>query len=378
MDFILNDDQKDFIEAAKTFSDKELRPFSGQWDEASFFPLDTIRKAADMGFSTLYCQQEYGGMGLGRLESALIFEELSKGCISTAAYLSIHNMVSWVIDSFGSDEQRKKWIPKLTAMDLFSSYCLTEAGAGSDAASLKTRAVREGDFYILDGSKCFISAAGVSDLYLVMARTGEDGAKGVSAFLVEKGMKGLSFGVPEKKMGWKSQPTAVVNFDGVKVPVINRIGEEGEGFKFAMSALDGGRVNIASCSLGGAARSLDLALSYMAERKQFGRSLDSFQSLQFKLADMKTDLEAAKLMVYRAADMIDKNHSDKTMYCAMAKRFATDICSKVADHALQLHGGYGYIHEYEVERLVRDLRVHQILEGTNEIMRVIISKKMLA
>lgn len=378
MNFTLNDEQKAFIEAAKAFSDKELKPYAGQWDDESFFPVETIKKAAYMGFATLYCQEKHGGLGIGRLESALIFETLSSGCISTAAYLSIHNMVSWMIDSFGSEEQRQLWVPKLSAMDILASYCLTESNAGSDAASLKTKATRDGDHYILNGSKCFISGAGVSDLYLVMARTSDDGAKGISAFIVEKDFEGVSFGTPEKKMGWKSQPTAVVNFDTVKIPVANRLGEEGQGFKFAMQALDGGRVNIASCSLGGAGRALEQALIYMSERKQFGKSLDSFQALQFRLADMRTELEAAKLMVYKAAHMLDINHHDKTLYCAMAKRFATDMCSKITNEALQLHGGYGYIHEYEVERLVRDLRVHQILEGTNEIMRVIISKKMLA
>lgn len=378
MNFTLNDDQKAFIETAKTFSDKELKPFAGAWDEKSYFPVDTIKKAAEMGFATLYCREEHGGLGLGRLESALIFETLSAGCISTAAYLSIHNMVSWVIDTFGSDSQRSYWLPQLTEMSVLASYCLTESNSGSDAASLKTKAVKSGDHYILDGSKCFISGAGVSDVYLVMARTSDDGANGISAFIVEKEFEGVSFGALEKKMGWKSQPTAVVNFDSVKVPATHLIGREGQGFKFAMQALDGGRVNIASCSLGGAARALEQTLSYMAERKQFGKSLDSFQALQFRLADMRTELEAAKLMVYKAAHMLDINDPEKTLYCAMAKRFTTDICSKIANEALQLHGGYGYIHDYEVERLVRDLRVHQILEGTNEIMRVIVSKKMLA
>ncbi len=378
MNFTLNDDQKAFIETAKSFSDKELKPFAGEWDEKSYFPVDTIKKAAEMGFATLYCREEHGGLGLGRLESALIFETLSAGCVSTAAYLSIHNMVSWVIDTFGSDSQRFYWLPQLTEMSVLASYCLTESNSGSDAASLKTKAVKSGDHYILDGSKCFISGAGVSDVYLVMARTSDDGANGISAFIVEKEFEGVSFGALEKKMGWKSQPTAVVNFDSVKVPATHLIGREGQGFKFAMQALDGGRVNIASCSLGGAARALEQTLSYMAERKQFGKSLDSFQALQFRLADMRTELEAAKLMVYKAAHMLDINDPEKTFYCAMAKRFTTDICSKIANEALQLHGGYGYIHDYEVERLVRDLRVHQILEGTNEIMRVIVSKKMLA
>lgn len=378
MDFNLNDDQLALLEVAENFSKNELRPYAAQWDEQAHFPVETIKKSAELGFAALYCDDQYGGTGLGRLDSALIFEALSKGCVTTAAYISIHNMVAWMIDSFGNDDQRAHWIPKLASMEMLASYCLTEPASGSDAASMKSRAVRDGDHYILNGSKAFISGAGTSGLYLVMARTGDDSAKGISAFLVEKDFEGVGFGKQEKKMGWKNQPTAVVTFDNVKVPVDNRLGEEGMGFKFAMQGLDGGRVNIAACSLGGAADAIDRALDYMDEREQFGKKLKDFQALQFKLADMATELESARLMVYRAANMIDMNHNDKTKYCAMAKRLATDIGFKVANDALQIHGGYGYIHDYEVERIVRDLRVHQILEGTNEIMRVIITRKILS
>ena len=377
MNFELSDDQLAIQDAARQFAQNELRPHASTWDEESFFPVDTIKQAAELGFAALYCKEDFGGTSLGRLDSALIFEELSKGCITTAAYISIHNMVAWMIDTYGDEAQRSHWIPKLASMDILASYCLTEPSSGSDAASLKTKATLKGDHYVLEGSKAFISGAGTSGLYLVMARTGDDSAKGISAFLVEDGMKGLSFGAQEKKMGWKSQPTAVVNFDQVEVPVENRLGEEGMGFKFAMSGLDGGRVNIASCSLGGAGDAITRTLDYMNERKQFGKRLSDFQALQFKLSDMVTELESAKLMVYRAAHMIDINHAEKTKFCAMAKRLATDIGFKVANDALQMHGGYGYIHEYEIERIVRDLRVHQILEGTNEIMRVIIARKTL-
>lgn len=377
MDFSLTSDQQAFFDAALQFAKSELAPHAPEWDADSIFPVDVIKKSAELGFAGLYCQPEHGGTGLSRLDSTLIFEALSYGCVSTAAYISIHNMVAWMIDSFGTTEQRDKFMPDLISMQKLASYCLTEPSSGSDAASLKTKAVRDGDFYILNGSKAFISGAGVSDIYLVMARTGDEGAKGVSCFIVEKDMLGLGFGKNEKKMGWKSQPTAVVTFDDCKVPVANRLGAEGEGFKFAMRGLDGGRLNIASCSLGGAQAALDKSLAYVNERKQFGQKIVDFQVTQFKLADMATKLEAARLMVRKGADALDKKDAHATMYCAMAKRLATDLCSEIVDEAIQLHGGYGYIHDYDVERLTRDLRVHRILEGTNEIMRVIIARQML-
>lgn len=377
MNFELSDDQKAFVETARAFSDAELLPHANEWDANSYFPVDTIKKSAELGFAGLYCKPDFGGTSLSRLDSALIFEELARGCISTAAYISIHNMVCWMIDSFAKDDLKKKYLENLTSMKHLASYCLTEPSSGSDAGALKTKAVREGDYYIVNGSKAFISGAGVSDIYLVMVRTGEEGSKGISTLIIEKDMKGVSFGALEKKMGWKSQPTAVVNFDNVKVPVANRLGEEGEGFKFAMKGLDGGRINIAACATGGASRALDIAKAYVQERTQFGKKIADFQALQFKIADMVTELESAKLMIYKAASLLDKGDKDATQYCAMAKRLATDISFKVANDALQLHGGYGYIHEYGVERIVRDLRVHQILEGTNEIMRVIVARKVL-
>ncbi|MCA3739360.1 acyl-CoA dehydrogenase family protein [Phenylobacterium sp.] len=377
MDFALNDDQAAIQAAARTFAEAELGPHSARWDEDREFPVETLRAAAALGFAGLYVREEVGGSGLGRLDAALVFEELSRGDVSVAAYISIHNMVSWMIDRFGDDAQRQLWLPRLSTMELLSSYCLTEPGAGSDAASLSTRAVRDGDDYVLTGAKAFISGAGTSDLYLVMARTGEGGARGVSAFVVEAGTPGLSFGAQERKMGWNAQPTAMVHFDGVRVPAENRIGAEGEGFRFAMAGLDGGRINIAACSLGGAGLALDTAREHLSARRQFGRPLADFQALQFRLADMATELEAARLMVRRAAFALDAGDPDATLYCAMAKRFATDGGFEVANQALQLHGGYGYLRDYPLERIVRDLRVHQILEGTNEIMRVIISREIL-
>ncbi|MCA6264021.1 acyl-CoA dehydrogenase family protein, partial [Phenylobacterium sp.] len=350
---------------------------SARWDEEKVFPVETLRAAAALGFAGLYVREDVGGSGLGRLDAALVFEELSRGDVAVAAYISIHNMVSWMIDRFGSDAQRQRWLPRLATMERLASYCLTEPGAGSDAAALSTRAVREGDDYVLTGAKAFISGAGTSDLYLVMARTGEGGARGVSAFVVEAGAPGLSFGAPERKMGWNAQPTAMVHFDGVRVPAENRIGAEGEGFRFAMAGLDGGRINIAACSLGGAGLALDTARTHLGARRQFGRPLQDFQALQFRLADMATELEAARLMVRRAAHALDAGDPDATLFCAMAKRFATDGGFEVANQALQLHGGYGYLRDYPLERIVRDLRVHQILEGTNEIMRVIISRELL-
>ncbi len=377
MDFNLTDDQRAIQEAAQAFAAAELAPNSARWDEEKHFPVETLRKAAELGFAGVYIAEDVGGSALTRLDASIVFEALSYGDVSTAAYLTIHNMASWMIDRFGSEDLRRRYLPRLTTMELIASYCLTEPGSGSDAAAMRTTAKLDGDHYVLNGGKAFISGAGVSDIYVAMARTGEDGAKGVSAFVVEKGTPGLSFGGQEKKMGWNSQPTAQVNFDNVRVPVENRIGGEGEGFRFAMMGLDGGRLNIASCSLGGAAFALDTALAYMQERRQFGKKLAEFQALQFKLADMATELEAARLMVRRAAHALDNRDPQATKYCAMAKRFATDAGFEVANQALQLHGGYGYLRDYPLERVVRDLRVHQILEGTNEIMRVIIAREML-
>ncbi len=377
MDFTLNDDQRAIQEAARSFAQAELAPHSARWDEEKHFPVDVMRKAAELGFAGIYVSEEVGGSGLTRLDAALIFEELSAGDVSTAAFISIHNMASWMIDRFGSDALRAKYLPRMTTMELIASYCLTEPGSGSDAASMKTTARLDGDHYVLNGGKAFISGAGVSDLYVVMARTGADGAKGVSTFVVEKGTPGLSFGANERKMGWNSQPTAQVMFDDVRVPVENRVGAEGDGFRFAMMGLDGGRINIAACSLGGARLALETATDYLGTRKQFGKSLSQFQTLQFRLADMATELEAARLMVRNAAAALDRKDPQATKLCAMAKRFATDGGFEIANQALQLHGGYGYLRDYPCERIVRDLRVHQILEGTNEIMRVIISRELL-
>ncbi|MDO9338346.1 MAG: isobutyryl-CoA dehydrogenase [Caulobacter sp.] len=376
MDFTLTDDQRAIQEMAQAFARDELAPHAARWDEESHFPVDVLRQAAALGFAGVYVQEDVGGSGLSRLDASLIFEALSYGCVPTAAYLTIHNMASWMVDRFAGDELRHKYLPRLTTMELIASYCLTEPGSGSDAAAMRTTARLDGDHYVLNGSKAFISGAGVSDVYVVMARSGGDGAKGVSAFVVEKGWDGLSFGANEKKMGWKSQPTAQVNFDNVRVPVENRIGGEGEGFRFAMMGLDGGRLNIASCSLGGAGFALDTAKAYMEQRNQFGRPLKDFQALQFKIADMATELTASQLMVRSAASALDKRDPHATKLCAMAKRFATDACFTVANDALQLHGGYGYLADYPMERIVRDLRVHQILEGTNEIMRVIIGREL--
>jgi alkylation response protein AidB-like acyl-CoA dehydrogenase len=376
MDFALNEDQVAIQDAARAFAEGQLAPFSAQWDEQKHFPVDTLRQAAELGFAGIYVNEGVGGSGLSRLDASIIFEALSYGDVPTAAYLTIHNMASWMIDRFGSDELRQRYLPRLTTMELIASYCLTEPGSGSDAANMRTTAKLDGDHYVLNGGKAFISGGGVSDVYVVMARTGGDGAKGVSAFVVEKGTEGLSFGANERKMGWNAQPTAQVNFDNCRVPIDNRIGQEGEGFRFAMMGLDGGRLNIASCSLGGAQFALDTAKAYMETRNQFGKALKDFQALQFKLADMATELEAARLMVRRAAHALDNKHPEATKLCAMAKRFATDAGFQVANDALQLHGGYGYLQDYPLERIVRDLRVHQILEGTNEIMRVIIAREM--
>jgi alkylation response protein AidB-like acyl-CoA dehydrogenase len=377
MDFALNDDQRAIQDAARQFAEAELAPHSAEWDETKHFPVDVMRLAAEMGFCGIYAAEEHGGMALGRVEAALIFEELSRGDVSTAAFISIHNMATWMIDSFGSDDLRGRYVPRLTTMELIASYCLTEPGSGSDAAGLRTTAKRDGDHWVLNGSKAFISGAGTSDVYVVMARTGGDGPKGISTFVIEKDTPGLSFGAQEKKMGWNSQPTAIVAFDDCRIPAANLLGKEGDGFRYAMMGLDGGRLNIAACSLGGARLALETTQAYVTTRKQFGKSLSDFQNTQFKLADMATQLEACRLMVLRGAWAIDTNHPEKTKWCAMAKRMATDACFQIADEALQLHGGYGYLKDYPLERIVRDLRVHRILEGTNEIMRVITAREML-
>jgi alkylation response protein AidB-like acyl-CoA dehydrogenase len=376
MPFELSEDQRLIQKTARDFSTARLAPFAAQWDEEEIFPVPTMREAAQLGFAGIYVKGDVGGSELTRLDAALIFEELSAGCTATAAYISIHNMASWMIDRFGNDEQRRKWLPKLTSMETIASYCLTEPGAGSDAANLKTKAVKDGDHYVLNGAKAFISGAGVSDVYVCMVRTGVDGPKGISCLVVEKGTKGLSFGKNERKMGWRSQPTAQVIFEDCRVPVANRIGAEGEGFRIAMMGLDGGRINIGACSLGTARAALEQAQRYVMERKQFGQALADFQTTQFKLADMATELEASRLMIWNAAAALDRRDPRATMLCAMAKRFASDNASKIANDALQLHGGYGYLKDFPLERHVRDLRVHQILEGTNEIMRVIIAREM--
>mgnify|MGYP006075552815 FL=1 len=377
MNFEYNDEQMAIKEMAKNFAETELMPHASEWDQNEIFPIQTLKKAAQLGLAAIYVSENHGGSGLNRLDAAIIFEELSRGCVSTAAYLSIHNMVTWMIDAHGSESIKKKFINKLSTMEIMSSYCLTESGSGSDAAALKTTASKKGNsHYILNGSKSFISGGPTSDVFAVMCRTGGEGPGGVSCLLVEKGVEGLSFGKQEKKMGWNSQHTSMVNFDNCQIPLENIVGNEGEGFKIAMQGLDGGRVNIAACSLGGARAALEASISYSAERKQFGKSIDQFQVTQFKLADMATELEASRLMVLRAASSLDAKDPQATKLCAMAKRFTTDICSNICDMGLQIHGGYGYLKDFPLERLVRDLRVHQILEGTNEIMRVIISRKL--
>jgi alkylation response protein AidB-like acyl-CoA dehydrogenase len=354
-----------------------MMPFAREWDETETFPIETLRKAADLGFGGIYVREDAGGSGLSRLDATIIFEELAQGCPSTAAYMSIQNMVAWMLDAYGDDEQRRRYVPKLCSMQQFASYCLTEPEAGSDAASLRTRAVRDGEHYVLNGTKAFISGGGVSDLYLCMVRTGDRGAQGISCIAVEKGTPGLSFGPPEKKLGWKSQPTAMVLFEDCRVPVSNRIGAEGEGFKIAMAGLDGGRLNIAACSLGGAQFCLDRTVAYMRERKQFDIRLSDFQALRFRVADYATELESARLLLRRAAVAVSTREPAGTRLAAMAKRLATDTGFEVVNGCLQLHGGYGYLRDHPIERVLRDLRVHQILEGTNEVMRLIISRDIL-
>jgi len=378
MAFDFNEDQRAIQDMARSFAENEFAPHAAAWDRDLTFPEGALRKAAELGLAGIYVGEDVGGSALTRLDSAIIFEELSKGCTSTAAYLSIHNMATWMIDCFGSDVLRQKYIPRLTTMDYFASYCLTEPGAGSDAAALRTKAVRDGDHYILNGAKAFISGGGRSEIYVVMVRTGEAGPKGISTIVVEKGTEGLSFGAQEKKLGWHSQPTCVVNFEDCRVPCENLVGDEGDGFKIAMKGLDGGRLNIGACSLGAAQACLDLTVKYMAERKQFGKTLNEFQALQFRVADMATELEAARLLLHKAAAKLDDKAPDAAVFAAMAKRLATDTGFKVVNEALQLHGGYGYVSDYPIERYLRDVRVHQILEGTNEIMRLIISRHILS
>ncbi len=376
--FTLSEDQIAIRDMARDFANEQIAPYAVEWDEKKHFPVEQLRAAAALGMGGIYVKEDVGGSGLTRLDAALIFEQLATGCPGTSAYLSIHNMSTWMIDRFGDDSQRRKWVPRLASMEHFASYCLTEPGAGSDAAALKTKAVRNGDHYIVDGQKQFISGAGSSDIYVVMVRTGGDGPKGISTLVIEAGAPGLSFGANERKMGWNVQPTRTVTFEGVKVPVENRLGEEGEGFRIAMAGLDGGRLNIGACSLGGAQAALEKALSYMRERKAFGKRLDEFQALQFRLADMATELEAARTFLWRAAAALDAKAPDATQLCAMAKRIATDRGFEVANDALQMHGGYGYLADYGIEKIVRDLRVHQILEGTNEIMRLIVARALIA
>ena len=377
MDFELTEEQRAFQAVARSFAREHMMPFAREWDERETFPVETLRKAAALGFGGIYVKDDVGGSALSRLDATIIFEELAQGCTSTAAYISIHNMNAWMIDAFGSQAQRRKFLPKLCSMEHFSSYCLTEPGSGSDAASLATRAARDGDHYVLNGAKAFISGGGMSDLYVCMVRTGEEGANGISCLAVEKGTPGLSFGAQEKKLGWKSQPTAMVIFEDCRVPVANRIGEEGQGFRIAMAGLDGGRLNIAACSIGGAQFCLDRTIEYMRERKQFGTRLADFQALQFRIADHATELEAARLMVRRAAVAVGNREEGATRLAAMAKRFATDIGFEAVNGCLQLHGGYGYLRDHPIERVLRDVRVHQILEGTNEVMRVIIGRDLL-
>ena len=375
--FALNEDQIAIREMAESFAAERLAPDAVRWDEEKHFPVDVMREAAALGMGGVYVSEDVGGSGLTRLDAALIFEALARGCPTISAYISIHNMSAWMIDRYGNDNQRAQWLPGLCSMDLLASYCLTEPGAGSDAAALKTRAVREGDDYVVNGVKQFISGAGVSDLYVTMVRTGAEGAGGISTLVVDKDTPGLSFGAEEKKMGWNAQPTRQVIFEDARVPVANRLGDEGIGFRIAMAGHDGGRLNIGACSLGGAQTALARSLDYMRERHAFGRAIAQFQALQFTLADMATELESARTFLWRAAAALDAKAPDATRLCAMAKRIATDTGFDVANKALQLHGGYGYLADYGIEKIVRDLRVHQILEGTNEIMRLIVARDLI-
>ncbi|MBX3502935.1 MAG: isobutyryl-CoA dehydrogenase [Alphaproteobacteria bacterium] len=377
MNFALSEDQLAFQTLARNFARDRMLPHAAQWDRDKFFPVDTLREAAALGFGGIYVRDDVGGSALSRFDAALIMEELSAACPSTAAYISIHNMAAWMIDAFADQEQRQRFLPRLCSMEHFASYCLTEPGAGSDAAGLRTKAVLDGDHYVLNGTKAFISGGGRSDIYVTMVRTGGEGAGGVSCLVVENGMPGLSFGKQEEKLGWNSQPTAAVIFENCRVPVANRIGPEGHGFRIAMAGLDGGRINIGACSLGGARACLETASRYVVERKQFGKPIAEFQATQFKLADMATELEAARLLIHKAASLLDAKSPDATQASAMAKRFATDAGFRIVNEALQLHGGYGYLKDFPLERYLRDLRVHQILEGTNEIMRVVIARRLM-
>ena len=377
MDFDLNSDQKHYRDLAKSFSDKELKPNAAEWDKEAFFPKETLKKAGELGFLSLYVDTNLGGMGLGRLDASIVFEQLAQGCTSTTAFMTIHNMAIWMVSKFGSEELKTEWFPQLSSGEKLASYCLTEPGSGSDSASLRTTAKKDGDNFILNGSKAFISGSGATDCLVLMARTGDSGAKGISCFLIPADLPGIEYGKNEPKMGWKNQPTRLVSLTDVKVSKENLVGEEGKGFKIAMQGLDGGRINIATCSIGTAQSALEEAQNYMNQREQFGKKISEFQTMQFKIADMVTELIAARTMTRLAASKLDKNDSEATIYSAMAKRFATDVGFNVCNEALQIFGGYGYIQEYPLERYVRDVRVHQILEGTNEIMKMIIGRRMI-
>jgi alkylation response protein AidB-like acyl-CoA dehydrogenase len=377
MDFAFTEEQTAIQDMALDFAKEQIAPHALEWDETGHFPVDVIRQTAELGMGAIYVPEDHGGSGLKRLDGAIIFEALSYGCPTVAAYISIHNMVAWMVSKYASDAQRERWLPKLATMEWLSSYCLTEPHCGSDAAALSTRAEKRGDTYVLNGAKQFISGAGTSDFYFVFARTSDDGARGISAFAIEKDAPGLGFGANERKMGWNAQPTRQVILENCEVPAENLIGREGEGFRFAMSGLDGGRINIGACSLGAAWSALDKTRDYIFERKAFGRELAAFQAMQFRVADMASDLDASRLMIWRAADALDRADPNATRYSAMAKRYATDLGFEICNQALQAHGGYGYLKDYGLEKLVRDLRVHQILEGTNEIMRVVVSRSVL-
>ena len=377
MDFELNSDQKHYRDLAKSFSDKELKPNAAEWDKEAFFPKETLMKAGELGFLSLYVDTNLGGMGLGRLDASIVFEQLAQGCTSTTAFMTIHNMAIWMVSKFGSEELKTEWFPQLSSGEKLASYCLTEPGSGSDSASLRTTAKKDGDNFILNGSKAFISGSGATDCLVLMARTGDSGARGISCFLIPADLPGIEYGKNEPKMGWKNQPTRLVSLTDVKVSKKNLVGEEGNGFKIAMQGLDGGRINIATCSIGTAQSALEEAQNYMNQREQFGKKISEFQAMQFKIADMVTELIAARTMTRLAASKVDKNDSEATIYSAMAKRFATDVGFNVCNEALQIFGGYGYIQEYPLERYVRDVRVHQILEGTNEIMKMIIGRRMI-
>ncbi|MFO1260864.1 MAG: acyl-CoA dehydrogenase family protein [Sphingomonadaceae bacterium] len=375
--FDLTEDQRAIQEMAQRFTADVITPHAAEWDEQHHFPRDVVKAAAELGFGGIYVSEEGGGIGLGRLEAVLIMEAMAYGCPSTSAFISIHNMAAWMIDAYGDADVKARYLPDLVAGERLASYCLTEPSSGSDAAALRTKAVRDGDDYVVTGSKQFISGGGENEVYVTMVRTGEDGPKGITCLVIEKDMPGVSFGAQERKLGWHSQPTAQLMLDGVRVPVANRLGAEGDGFKIAMVGLDGGRLNIGACSLGGAQRALDETITYVKDRKQFGKAIAEFQNTQFTLADMATELEAARALLYLAAVKVTESASDKTRFAAMAKRFATDTGSAVVDRALQLHGGYGYLMDYPIERIWRDLRVHRILEGTNEVMKMIVGRDLL-